>query len=158
MRRTGLAGSGPMKPKVLIVDGHSMIFRQPELADMHARNATAARGHLVKMLRDLQDGSDWTVAVVFDGRGTKPSNESEPDGIRIFYSKSGQTADSIIERLAAKYTATCEVTVATDDRMERVTAEAFGSLSISSLQLFDEIERARRGVADEIRRIGRKPR
>jgi serine/threonine-protein phosphatase PP1 catalytic subunit len=42
-----------------------------------------------------------TVAVVFDGRGAKPSSEGTPGGIAVFYSKSGQTADSIIERLCA---------------------------------------------------------
>lgn len=147
-----------MKPKVLIVDGHSMIFRQPDLAELHARNGAVARDHLIRMLRDLQDGSEWTVAVVFDGRGPKASNESEPHGVRVFYSKNGQTADSIIERLAAKYAATCEVTVATDDRLERITTEAFGSLSISSMQLFAEIERARADVSEVVRRLGQKGR
>jgi predicted RNA-binding protein with PIN domain len=95
------------------------------------------------------------VAVVFDGKGPKPSNESEPNGIKIFYSKSGQTADAIIERLAAKYAPGCEVTVATDDHLERLTTESFGAVSISSEQLLDEIRSAGQRVRASISRLGK---
>lgn len=144
-----------MKPKVLIVDGHSMIFQWPELTRLHERKTAAARELLVQMLTALQDGSDWTVAVVFDGKGEKASDATEPHRIHVFYSKAGQTADSIIERLAAKYASTYEVTVATDDRLERVTAESFGSMTISSLQLRSEISAAEESVRATIRRLRR---
>lgn len=145
-----------MKTRILLVDGHSMIFRWPDLSALHARKTSSAREELVKRLTDLQDGSDWTVAVVFDGRGVKASHQSEPAGIHVFYSKDGQTADSIIERLAAKYATTHDVTVATDDRLERTTAESFGSMTISSDQLLAEIESARAGVRDTIAKLKRR--
>jgi len=144
-----------MKEKILIVDGHSMTFRLPELAGGHASHSAAARDALVRMLTSLQDNSDFAVAVVFDGKGPKPSNESEPNGIKIFYSKSGQTADAIIERLAAKYAPGCEVTVATDDHLERLTTESFGAVSISSEQLLDEIRSAGQRVRASISRLGK---
>ena len=144
-----------MKQKILLVDGHSMIFDWPDLAAMHARNTAAARGELVKRLTGLQDNTEWTVAVVFDGKGVKASSDGTPHGIAVFYSKSGQTADSIIERLAAKYAKDYEVTVATNDRLERTTAEAFGSNTISGMQLRAEMESAIDSVRDTIRRLRR---
>jgi predicted RNA-binding protein with PIN domain len=144
-----------MKQKILLVDGHSMIFDWPDLAAMHARNTAAAREELVKRLTGLQDNTEWTVAVVFDGKGVKASSDGAPHGIAVFYSKSGQTADSIIERLAAKYAKDHEVTVATNDRLERTTAEAFGSNTISGMQLRAEIESAIDSVRDTIRRLRR---
>jgi predicted RNA-binding protein with PIN domain len=144
-----------MKQKILLVDGHSMIFDWPDLAAMHARNTAAAREELVKRLTGLQDNTEWTVAVVFDGKGVKASSDGTPHGIAVFYSKSGQTADSIIERLAAKYAKDHEVTVATNDRLERTTAEAFGSNTISGMQLRAEIESAIDSVRDTIRRLRR---
>lgn len=144
-----------MKQKILLVDGHSMIFDWPDLAAMHARNTAAAREELVKRLTGLQDNTDWTVAVVFDGKGVKASSDGTPHGIAVFYSKSGQTADSIIERLAAKYAKDHEVTVATNDRLERTTAEAFGSNTISGMQLRAEMESAIDSVRDTIRRLRR---
>ncbi len=144
-----------MKEKILLVDGHSMIFDWDDLATMHGRNTAAAREELVRRLTGLQDNSDWTVAVVFDGVGVKPSSDGTPHGIAVFYSKSGQTADSIIERLAAKYAKDHDVTVATNDLMERTTAEAFGSFTISGLQLRAEIDMARNSVSETIQRLRR---
>lgn len=144
-----------MKEKILLVDGHSMIFDWDDLATMHGRNTAAAREELVRRLTGLQDNSDWTVAVVFDGVGVKASSDGTPHGIAVFYSKSGQTADSIIERLAARYAKDHDVTVATNDRMERTTAEAFGSFTISGLQLRAEIDMARNSVSETIQRLRR---
>ncbi len=142
-----------MKQKILIVDGHSMIFQWPELSQRYAAVGASVRETLVRMLTSLQDNSDWTVAVVFDGRGDKPSSEGNPGGIKIFYSKDGQTADSIIERLAAKYAEGCDVTVATDDHLERTTVESFGAIAISSRQLQSEIEAAEKDVQVTISRM-----
>jgi len=146
-----------VKQKILIVDGHSMIFQWPKLAGRYGAHGAAVRESLVRMLTLLQDCSDWTVAVVFDGAGEKPSAGDESTAIKVFYSKSGQTADSIIERLAAKYAQDFDVTVATDDRLERLTAESFGAVSISSRQLESEIQAAERAVQQEILQINRRP-
>jgi predicted RNA-binding protein with PIN domain len=147
-----------MKRRILLVDGHSVIFAWPDLAEIHRQNTASARENLVRRLTALQDSSEWEVAVVFDGRGAKASSESEPHGIAVFYSKSGQTADEIIERLAAKYATTCEVTVATDDHMERTTVEALGGMSISTEQLLSEMDLAGSTLRDRIQNLGKKRR
>lgn len=145
-----------MKRRILLVDGHSVIFAWPDLAEIHQRNTATARENLVRRLTGLQDSTAWEVAVVFDGRGAKASSDSVPHGIAVFYSKSGQTADEIIERLAAKYAATCEVAVATDDHMERTTVEALGGMSISTDQLLSEIKTAGSALRDRIQNLGKK--
>ena len=147
-----------MKRRILLVDGHSVIFAWPDLSEIHRRNTASARENLVRRLTGLQDSTAWEVAVVFDGRGAKASSDSVPHGIAVFYSKSGQTADEIIERLAAKYAATCEVTVATDDHMERTTVEALGGMSISTEQLLSEMESADGALRERIQNLGKKPR
>jgi len=147
-----------VKQKILIVDGHSMIFRWPDLAARHAAHPAAAREELVRRLTALQDNSDYMVAVVFDGKGAAPSNASDPRRIKVFYSKSGQTADAIIERLAAKYAPACDVTVATDDHLERLTAESFGATSISSDQLRSEIQAGEQSVRLAISQLRRNAR
>jgi predicted RNA-binding protein with PIN domain len=143
-----------MKRRILLVDGHSVIFAWADLAEIHRRNTAAARENLVRRLTGLQDSTEWEVAVVFDGRGAKASSDSVPHGIAVFYSKSGQTADEIIERLAAKYSATCEVTVATDDHMERTTVEALGGMSMSTEQLLSETNSADGALRERIQKLG----
>ena len=112
----------------LLVDGHSVIFAWPELRALHVRRMAAARDALAKLLTDYQDQSGVRVVLVFDGRGVCTSEEViSPDGIQIFYASADRTADSVIERLVAKYAANCRMTVATSDRLEQQTAISFGA-------------------------------
>jgi len=115
----------------LIVDGHSIIFAWPKLRRLHARRPSLGRDALVKELRHYQDWTGVNVAVVFDGRGERVSAEADPHDVQIFYARSGQSADAIIERLASKYASRFEITVATSDSLEMETVNACGALCIS---------------------------
>ena len=113
-----------MRPQYLLVDGHSIIFAWPELRPLHERRTSLAREALTQQLRDYQDWTGIHVVVVFDGRGATVSQEAEPGEIQVFYSRAGQTADSIIERLASKYAERFRLVVATGDYLEQETASA----------------------------------
>jgi predicted RNA-binding protein with PIN domain len=117
--------------RYLIVDGHSVIFAWSDLRKLHERRTSMAREELIKRLRQYQDWTGIHVVVVFDGKGTDVTNQSDPHDIQIFYSRSGQTADSIVERLAGKYAERFRLTIATSDHLERETAAAFGAECIS---------------------------
>jgi predicted RNA-binding protein with PIN domain len=140
----------PPRAKYLIVDGHSMIFQWPELRTLHQRRSGAAREELIRLLTQYQDSSGVHVVAVFDGRGAKPSEDSTPGGIQVFYSRSGQTADEIVERLCARYAREHDITVATDDLLERQTSLTFGASTISSRMLKELLDDAQ---ADLQRRI-----
>jgi predicted RNA-binding protein with PIN domain len=116
----------------LIVDGHSIIFAWPELRKLHQRRTSLAREALTKKLRDYQDWTGVRTVVVFDGKGPKISEVSEPGEIQIFYSRAGQSADAVIERLVSNYASQFRVTVATNDYLEEQTASAFGADCISA--------------------------
>jgi predicted RNA-binding protein with PIN domain len=131
-----------VRARYLIVDGHSAIFGWPELQRLHARRTSLARDALVKKLRDYQDYTGVRVVVVFDGKGTSATEQSEPHSIQVFYSRAGQTADSIIERLASKYAEKFDLTVATGDLLEQETAGAFGAECISIANLRATIDEA----------------
>jgi len=117
--------------RYLIVDGHNIIFAWPELRKLHARRPSLAREALIKELRQYQDWTDVNVAVVFDGRGARVSEQSDPHDVRIFYARRGQSADAIIERLASKYASRFEITVATSDSLEMETVNANGAACVS---------------------------
>jgi predicted RNA-binding protein with PIN domain len=121
----------PNRARYLIVDGHSVIFAWPELRNLHARRSSLAREALIKQLRNYQDWTGVRVVVVFDGKGRKVEATSEPAEVQVFYSRTGQTADAIIERLASKYAKRFELMVATSDSMEGETVEACGAEWIS---------------------------
>ena len=132
------------RARYLIVDGHSVIFAWPELRKLHGRRSSLAREALLKQLRDYQDWTAVRVVAVFDGKGKKVEAISDPAEVQVFYSRSGQSADSIIERLASKYAKQYELVVATSDSMEAETVHACGAESISPEGLRGLIADARR--------------
>jgi predicted RNA-binding protein with PIN domain len=142
--------------RYLIVDGHSVIFAWPELRRLHTRRTALARDELVKILTEYQDASGVRVVAVFDGKGLKLNEDSAPGGIQIFYSAAGQTADSIVERLVAKYAAHHEITVATSDHMEQQTATSFGALVVSAEGLRDWLTEARSELTRQIKALKKK--
>src|SRR3954467_3517826 len=107
------------RSRYLIVDGHSVIFAWPDLRKLHQRRTVLAREALAKRLRDYQDWTGIKVVLVFDGRGSDVTDSADPHEIQIFYSRKGQTADAIVERLASKYAADYDLMVATSDLLER---------------------------------------
>jgi predicted RNA-binding protein with PIN domain len=98
------------------------------------------------------------VVVVFDGGShSKASTDlSGPAGVQVFYPRSGQTADAIIERLVLKYAATHRLTVATNDNLIRTAAVAAGASTMDSETLFSEIQRAESDLAATLEKLRRK--
>ena len=141
--------------RYLLVDAHSVIFSWPELHAVHRRNGLVAREELTRRLTAYQDATGVRVVVVFDGKGTRANSERIPGGIQVFYSGGKNSADSIIERLAAKYAGEHEITVATNDNLEQQTVITFGGLAISVEALRKELDAADRDVSRRIRRLRR---
>ena len=112
-----------------------MIFAWPDLLTLHRKRTALARDELVKLLTHYQDTTDYHVVAVFDGKGEETSQETAPGGIHIFYSARSETADQIVERLAAKYAEKHDLVVATSDRKEEETVLSFGASCISTDQL-----------------------
>jgi uncharacterized protein len=134
----------PNRAVYLIVDGHSVIFAWPELRKLHALRSSLAREALIKQLRDYQDWTGVRVVVVFDGKGRKIEATSDPAEVQVFYSRTGQTADAIVERLASKYAKRFELMVATSDSLEAETVQACGAEWISPEGLRSLLLSARR--------------
>ncbi len=145
-----------MKPALLIVDGHSIIFAWPEFLEMHRNRSAQARDELARRLTLFQDQTGTRVALVFDGTGPKLTEDSNSGGAKIFYAPSGKTADDIVERLVAKYAEIYDVTVATCDRAEAQTAISFGARPIDCDRLRGDLERAEREMADTLKRHRKK--
>ena len=142
--------------RVLIVDGHSVIFAWPQVRALHARRTALAREAVVKALTEYQDNSGVHAVVVFDGKGARANEASVPGGIQIFYSGADQTADDIIERLVAKYAGVHEITVVTSDHLEQMTVNTFGASWVAAESLPALIEDARRTLGRELKKLKKK--
>jgi predicted RNA-binding protein with PIN domain len=141
-------------PRFLIVDGHNIIHAWDDLRRLHLRGDKRylAREELLRRMRTLQDTSGERVVVVFDGTGSKISDEHSPDDVQVFYADAGHTADALIERLAAKYAAKFTLRVCTADRMIWEGATASGAEWISPDTLRHEVDNAGRTLQSRLKK------
>jgi hypothetical protein len=113
----------------ILVDGYSLLHAWPEIAPGKARYSAAARSEVIHRLRQYGDAISTPITVVFDGAGPAASVAAEVPStpeMEIIYSKSGQTADDIIERVTAKLVQYGEVLVVSNDYAERDTVASVG--------------------------------
>jgi len=134
--------------RYLIIDGHSIMNSWDSLYKLHRANKSSARLDLIRRMTNYQDVTEERVIIVFDGRGNENDCINEENGIQIFYSKSGITADQIIERLAGKYSRSRSITVASKDKAVLDTCSSFGANVISPKTLEELLE----GAEDNLRR------
>src|SRR5687768_12372006 len=108
----------------ILVDGYSLLHSWPGLARGKPRHSAAARDQLIQRLAQFQDAKGIPITVFFDGAsersGPAEAGSGEP-ALEILYSKSGQTADQMIERVAHRLQPYGEVLVVTNDAAERET-------------------------------------
>ena len=123
----------PAPPTYLLVDGHSVIHAWPELRREHRVSARRhlARNELLKRLRNFQDMTGTQVVVVFDGARQGTNEEREPQGLQIIYADPGTTADTVLERLVARYGKERPMRVVSADGMVRETILSLGAEWIS---------------------------
>jgi len=139
----------------LLVDAHNVLFARPELAARHRRNAAAARQELITLLERYQDATGTRIVAVFDGGASAQTSAelSGAAGIQVFYPRSGQSADAIIEQLVLKYATVHHLTVATNDHMIRTAALAAGAATMDVEKLFEDIEQAGRELRQTLDKL-----
>jgi predicted RNA-binding protein with PIN domain len=137
----------------ILVDGYSLLHSWPELAAGKARFSAAARDELVHRLTLYRDAVGTPITVVFDGANADirlSTVESKPE-MEILYSRAGQTADDIIERVTHRMSVYGEVLAVTDDFAERDTVIAMGGMASSCLNFIHTVESALAELKDDIK-------
>lgn len=127
----------------ILVDGYSLLHSWPKLAQGKARFSAVARTELINILRQYGDAIGTPVTVVFDGAQPAPQVAREVPStpeMEILYSKAGQTADDIIERVTARLVAYGEVLVVSNDIAERDTVFSVGGNCCSCDHFIRQIE------------------
>ena len=138
------------KKELLVVDGYNIIHATPKyerlIYDRSDEPYTSdvfdsARMALIADVAAFAQGS-YEAVIVFDGAGNV--NPDRPDitqaGIRLVFSRTGETADTVIERLVTE----CrlqerEVTVVTSDNTIRATVGGIPVTRVSSTALISDV-------------------
>ncbi|MFN7140371.1 MAG: NYN domain-containing protein [Limisphaerales bacterium] len=126
----------------ILVDGYSLLHQWPELAPGKARHSASAREELIRRLTLYRDSIGTPITIVFDGAGPKVDASEFPSTpeLEIIYSRAGQTADQVIERIAALMQPFGEVLAVTDDNAERDTVLSLGGMTSSCFNFINDVE------------------
>ena len=85
----------------ILVDGYNVIKNNEMFRPLERKHLAEARNLLIRQLKNRYRHTCHQVIVVFDGDRAS-EQVSYDDHIRIIYSQHGETADSVIVRLAAE--------------------------------------------------------
>jgi predicted RNA-binding protein with PIN domain len=144
----------------ILIDGFSLLHKWPQLAPGCPRHSQAARGELIQRLTLYRDAIGTPITVFFDGAGAPegtPAPLSTPE-MEVLYSRSGQTADDLIERAAHRFQDYGEVLAVTDDQAERDTVIGLGGMASSCSNFIQDVESKLAELTDDLKEYNRKER
>ena len=121
-----------MRPDWLIIDGYNLLHVDTELKALLARDLQLARHRLVRAIENAAHLMAPQTTIVFDGREQGQDDALTSKHLEIFYSSGKQTADTVIERLVAKYANPEKILVVTSDRAEAHAVLSDGAQVMSS--------------------------
>jgi uncharacterized protein len=126
----------------ILVDGYNVIKRDGSFQALSAKSLADARQLLVNQLASKYRHTPHQVIVVFDGDGVREQSIQDRR-VRIMYSRAGETADSVIARLAASARAAGrEVELYSDDTEVRQSVSQQGGSTGSTSQLTKHLNAA----------------
>lgn len=130
----------------LIVDGYNIIYAWPELNEAKEDSLEYARAKLVEILANYASLSGQEVVLVFDAyRQKKRIDRAEKiDGIEVIYTRYGETADTLIERLAGELVRKGAVYVATSDWAEQGVVFGRGAYRITPEELRIQVDQVKK--------------
>jgi hypothetical protein len=116
----------------IIIDGYNLIRQSGVLGGLESQSIQAGRDALVEMLTAYRRVKRHNITVVFDGSSAPcdcPSRD-RIQGVSIIFSRSGELADAVIKKMAAKEKEKA-IVVSSDQDIVRHAA-AFGCATLSS--------------------------
>jgi len=130
----------------VLVDGYSLLHAWPQLAPQAPRHSARAREALIRVLTQYADSIGTPVTLFFDGAGasSRPPEDPSTPSLEVVYSRSGKTADDLIERTAYRLKPHGEALAVTNDYAERDTVISMGGMAQSCEDFILEVDRVLR--------------
>jgi predicted RNA-binding protein with PIN domain len=129
-------------PVHIIIDGYNLIRQSAELKKIDKNDLQLGREALIDRLAAYKRIKGHLITVVFDGSAqfSHFSSTQQEKGIRITYSKYGETADAVIKRMAAQDREKALI-VSSDNEVARCCASA-GAAVISAAEFEEKMNMA----------------
>lgn len=127
-----------------LVDGYNVIHAWEELSSL-LHDLAHARDRLIFLLSEYGAYEAADITIVFDAPHTEGEAKKELYGkhLTVIYTGVGETADTVIERIAYALSTTCEVYVVTSDGAEQSVVLGAGAYRIPSRELERRVKRVK---------------
>ena len=118
----------------LIIDGYNLLGARGQIGRAAGRDAESTRERLLLELAAYRQRKMHPITVVFDGwqEGLGAEHREHRSGIEVVYSRRGERADKVIQRLAAEFGRDCAVV--SSDREVADFAKAQGAFVIGAME------------------------
>jgi predicted RNA-binding protein with PIN domain len=137
----------------IIIDGYNLIRRSSSLSTIDQQDIQLGREALLDTLSSYKRIKHHMITVVFDGAHAPPFSQHKDrvKGIKIKFSRSGETADTVVKRMAARER---EKALVVSSDLDIVNfAASMGAATISSPEFEEKITMAvymdTKGEADQ---------
>ncbi len=147
------------RPKeYLFVDGYNIINSWERLKVKKDIDLEEAREELIETLAEYHHYSGIKIILVFDAHYVKKNmgNEMKYKGIKVIFTKEGETADHYIEKILNEIGRSKRIRVATSDWLEQQIILSRGGTRISARELEIEIEGKMKMVNKSIKYVNKK--
>lgn len=126
----------------VIVDGYNLIRRSPVMSSIDRSALELGRESLIDRLAAYKRLKGCSITVVFDAAGGDPfsAGRDQRKGIRIKFSRGGETADAVIKRMAGREKE--RAVVVTSDRDVADFSASQGAAVIGSSEFEKKLEEA----------------
>ena len=146
-----------MAKHIMILDAYNILHRVPRWRGLLEESLESAREQVLGYCRRWMAtrGDVWLFCVVFDGDSSTGGLQSAGAGIRVFFSRSGQTADDRLLAILDEFGPQFSYTVVSDDHYVRDKARLLGAHCwdcTTFANKLDEVEHAR--ISRQGRRAG----
>ncbi|MFW6010892.1 MAG: NYN domain-containing protein [Desulfosalsimonas sp.] len=124
----------------LIIDGYNLIRRSARLSLAEAEGLEPGRQALIDRLAAYKLIKGHKITVVFDGVSNHDDfcKRTSEKGIRVIFSRSGQTADSVIKKMTAHERQ--KALVVTADRALADAVSSKGSVAVDPQEFEERME------------------
>ncbi len=123
----------------ILLDGYNIIKRDPSFQSARQRGLEAARHALIIQLINRYRHTPHRVTVVFDGDAPQEQTTHQ-QRIRIIFSRAGESADSVIARVAAQARAEGrDVEMFSDDMEVQHSVKSVGGKAQSAAYLTSQL-------------------
>ncbi|MDD6793877.1 MAG: NYN domain-containing protein [Clostridiaceae bacterium] len=135
--------------KIVFVDGYNVLNSWPNLKNEKNASFDGARNKFVDIMHNYASYNDCKVVIVFDGykvQGNVENKEIINKSLLIVFTKTGETADSYIEREVHEIGRRYEVCVVTSDWLEQQTIFQRGAVRMSSIEFYNEVMKVEHNI------------